>query len=304
MRAKKRDLYEGGIRVPMIAWGSKSIAKGRVSDDKWILWDVFPTIMDLVGEPKPTNIDGISMANLLLNKGEIPQHEYLYWEYGIPWLKEYKQAVIKDEWKLLKINRNIEPVKYELYNLNDDISESIDLSLSKPQIVTELNKLIIKSHTKPELSEFDYSYLPDAKPIPAYLLFSETGDVGGLVGSYFEGVDFNKLIKTQIDSSISFQWGHDAQGGLPADQFSVRWAGKFKTEKTGEYSFYTASDDGVRVWVNDKLIIDDWNTHGVELNSGTITLEADSLNDIKIEYFEGTGGAEMKLGWITPSISE
>ncbi len=301
LRGGKRDLYEGGIRVPMIVWGPKNITPQRVSNDKWTLWDVFPTITDLVGEQKPNNIDGISMANLVLDKENVVQHEYLYWEYGIPWSKKYTQAVIKGDWKLVKINRNIELVKYELYNLKNDISESNDLSLTYPQIVLELDNLLKKEHTKPELPQFDYSYLPDAKPIPPYLFYSKTGNKGGLTGEYYKGIDFNELIKTQMDSDMRFQWGYDAKERLPADQFSVRWTGQFKAEKTGKYHFYTASDDGIRVWIDNELIIDDWNTHGIEINSGVISLVKDSLYNIKIEYFEGTGGAEMKLGWIVPT---
>lgn len=299
LRGGKRDLYEGGIRVPMIVWGPKNITPQRVSNDKWTLWDVFPTITDLVGEQKPNNIDGISMANLVLDKENVAQHDHLYWEYGISWLKQYTQAVIKGEWKLIKTNRNIESVTYELYNLDDDISESNDLSENHPQKVIELNELIINAHTKPELPEFDYSYLPDASIIPPYLLSCEEGK-SGLLGEYFEGVSFNKLIKKQIDSIIRFQWGHEAKNGLPKDNFSIRWTGQLKAEQTGEYHFYTGNDDGVRVWVNNELIIDDWNTHGVEINSGTISLKKNNLYNIKIEYFEGTGGAEMKLGWIVP----
>ena len=71
-------------------------------------------------------------------------------------------------------------------------------------------------------------------------------------------------------------------------------------QKAGEFHFYTASDDGVRLWVNHQVIIDDWNSHGVEINHGKIILEAEKKYNIKLEYFENIGGAEIKLGWIPP----
>jgi len=304
LRGQKGTLYEGGIRVPMIVWGPERVSAGRVRDHKWTLWDISPTLAELAGEPAPADIDGISMVNLILNQGKAIEHDHLYWEYGTPWLTLYVQTVIKGKWKLVKLNRNIESVKYELYNLDDDIDESENLANSFPQKVIELNELIVQSHSQSVLSEFDYSYLPDARPIPPDQLYSATGENGGLTGEYFAGTDFIRAIKKQTDPLIWFQWGHDAKDGLPADQFSVRWTGELLAEQTGVYNFYTASDDGVRLWLDNLLIIDDWNIHGVEINHGTISLEAGKKYMIRVEYFEGTGGAEMKLGWISPGLSQ
>ncbi|MCK4749242.1 MAG: sulfatase-like hydrolase/transferase, partial [Bacteroidales bacterium] len=226
LRGQKGTLYEGGIRVPMIVWGPERVSAGRICDHKWAMWDLFPTFSELAGKPIPADIDGITATNLILNKGKTTEHDHLYWEYGTPWLTLFVQTVIKGEWKLVKVNRNIESVQYELYNLNDDISESENLVEAHPQKVAELDELIVQSHSKPELSEFDYSYLPDAMPVPPDQLYTETGKKGGLTGEYFTGTDFNKTIKKQTDPAIWFQWGHNPQDGLPEDQFSVRWTGQ------------------------------------------------------------------------------
>jgi len=132
-------------------------------------------------------------------------------------------------------------------------------------------------------------------------LFTETSEPGGLTGRYFTGGDFGRLTLTRTDPAVDFDWGTGPpHPDVGRDNFSVRWTGQILTNETGEYTFSTFADDGVHLWVDDKLIIDDWNTHAAEPRTGRVVLKADTRYDIKLEYFEAGGGAVVKLGWKEP----
>jgi hypothetical protein len=81
------------------------------------------------------------------------------------------------------------------------------------------------------------------------------------------------------------------------DEFSVRWAGRIEPKQSGEYALHTISNDGVRLWVDGKLIVDNWADHSDHEDSGTITLNAGKQYDLKLEYYQAAGGATMKLLW-------
>ncbi|MGO4695603.1 PA14 domain-containing protein [Paenibacillus sp. 2TAB26] len=87
---------------------------------------------------------------------------------------------------------------------------------------------------------------------------------------------------------------------MDADTFSVRWTGKVKPQYTGTYTFYTSSDDGVRLWVNNQLIINKWVDQATTEWSGTIQLTAGQKYDIKLEYYDNTEDAIAKLSWSSP----
>jgi len=126
-----------------------------------------------------------------------------------------------------------------------------------------------------------------------------TGD--GLKGEYYNGKSFNTLKLTRVDPQVFFNWGTASPNSLlPVDNFSVRWTGFVEPRFTGLYTFYLNSDNGRRLWVNDQLIIDKWlSDYGITY-SGTITLKELTRNTIKVEYFEETGGADIKLEWSSP----
>lgn len=125
----------------------------------------------------------------------------------------------------------------------------------------------------------------------------------GLIGQYYADQNFEKLVQTNIDKKIDFDWGLGYVINDHSDNVCVRWTGRVKATKSGEYSFITRSDDGARLWIDDRLIIDDWTTHPEEDRRARITLEK-GYHKIKIEYFEGEGFASMKLIWITPGKEE
>jgi hypothetical protein len=101
----------------------------------------------------------------------------------------------------------------------------------------------------------------------------------GLQGQYYDNADFTNLKLTRVDPTINFNWGSGAPAyGMGADTFSVRWTGKIRPTTTETYTFATTSDDGVRLWVNGKLVIDDWTLHGtkVDTGSGDVPLRVES----------------------------
>ncbi|MDC0834228.1 PA14 domain-containing protein [Geitlerinema sp. CS-897] len=124
----------------------------------------------------------------------------------------------------------------------------------------------------------------------------------GLTGQYFNGTNFNTLVRTRTDATVNFSWGGGAAaGGLGSDFYSVRWTGDIEPRFTETYTFHTITDDGVRLWVNDELIIDRWQLQGATEHTGTIALEAGQHYNIKLEYFENQGGATAQLLWSSSS---
>tara|TARA_Y100001972_G_scaffold115470_1_gene152211 strand:- start:981 stop:2384 length:1404 start_codon:yes stop_codon:yes gene_type:complete len=147
LKGRKGQLYEGGIRVPMIARWPGIIKPGKVSDHQSAFWDMLPTFCELAGIGAPEDTDGISMVPELTGK---PQnaHSALYFELYNP---EGWQAVIQDGWKCIRKNiLKPEQTTVELYNLAEDISESNDLSQQFPQKVDDLLKLMEQSRTPQE----------------------------------------------------------------------------------------------------------------------------------------------------------
>ena len=111
---------------------------------------------------------------------------------------------------------------------------------------------------------------------------------------------------TRIDETVNFSWRRSSPDTsiINRDHFAARWEGIVTPTETGNYIFSTLSDDGVRLWVNNRLIIDNWTAHGPTWDSGiTLSLEANTQYNIKMEFFEHGGGATAKLHWQTPSNS-
>ncbi len=140
LRGMKRDLYEGGIRVPMLARWPGHIPAGRVSDQPWAFWDILPTFADLAGVPWPDNIDGRSFKNALLGRPQKP-HEYLYWEFHE---RGFDQAVRMGRWKAVK--RGLHG-KIELYDLSSDIGEQNDLAARYPAVVRQIEQIMRTART-------------------------------------------------------------------------------------------------------------------------------------------------------------
>ena len=119
----------------------------------------------------------------------------------------------------------------------------------------------------------------------------------GLTGQYFDNRDFTGTTITRTDPTVNYDWTNFSPKGIGPDTWSARWTGQVKPAYSETYTFYTTSDDGVRLWVNGSLIIDNWTDHAPTENQGTITLTAKQLYDVRMEYYENGGGAVAKLWW-------
>jgi arylsulfatase A-like enzyme len=143
VRGIKRDLYDGGIRVPMIVRWMGQIKRGSENDLPWAFWDVMPTVADLAGVDTPPEIDGISVLPTLLGKDEDQQkHDYLYWEFHEG---GFSQAIRKDEWKFVKPRDR--KAEWELYNIKEDIAEEHDLAKEFPDKVEEFTEIVEQART-------------------------------------------------------------------------------------------------------------------------------------------------------------
>ncbi|GEO06458.1 arylsulfatase [Adhaeribacter aerolatus] len=146
LRGYKRDLYEGGIRVPMIACWPGKIQANSTSDHISAFWDVMPTLAEVVNIKKPENTDGISFLPTLLGQAGQQQHNYLYWEFHE---QGKKQAVRLGDWKGIRLGLAKNPVSpLELYNLKEDIGEERNVADQHPEVVKEMQQIMQQSHSE------------------------------------------------------------------------------------------------------------------------------------------------------------
>jgi uncharacterized repeat protein (TIGR03806 family) len=128
----------------------------------------------------------------------------------------------------------------------------------------------------------------------------------GLTGAYFANQTLTGTAAlTRTDGTVNFDWGNGGPGGtIPIDHFSARWTGQVQAQVSETYTFYVTGDDGVRLWVNNVLLIDKWIDQGPTEWSGSIALNAGSKYDVKLEFYENGGGAVAKLAWSSPSTTK
>lgn len=143
-RGMKRDMYDGGIRSPFIVSWPQKIKAGTASFHVSAFYDLLPTMCDILKVKAPKNIDGISFLPTLTGTGKQKKHNFLYWELhengGL-------QAVLKNNWKLIRFDVDSKNYRYELYNLNSDPGEIMDVANQYPNLVKEYALLLDKSHT-------------------------------------------------------------------------------------------------------------------------------------------------------------
>jgi arylsulfatase len=143
LRGLKGSLFEGGIRVPLVARWPGRIKPGTTTDHPSAFWDLLPTLTDLVGAPPPPECDGFSFLPTLLGRpGEQKQHDYLYWEY------QGEQALRTRQWKAIW---RVEEREWELYNLEDDISETRNLASENPGLIKEIAETMAAALTESDL---------------------------------------------------------------------------------------------------------------------------------------------------------
>jgi len=124
----------------------------------------------------------------------------------------------------------------------------------------------------------------------------------GLKGEYFSGMNFNTLLLTRVDDTVNFDWGTGSPAPqVPSNNFSVRWTGFIIIEVAGSYTFWTNSDDGVRLKIGENTVIQNWTDHSPTWNSGSIVL-SEGEHSLVLEFYENGGGAVMQLQYQGPGI--
>jgi arylsulfatase A-like enzyme len=142
LRGYKRDLYDGGLRVPMIARWPGKISAGSTSDLPWYFADVLPTAADLAGAKLPQKIDGKSIVPVLLGKKRDIGDRFLYWEY----LESgFQQAVRWNKWKAIRLKRN-EPLI--LFDLSKDLAEQHNVASQNPEVVKRIEDYLKTARTE------------------------------------------------------------------------------------------------------------------------------------------------------------
>ncbi len=149
----KRDLYEGGIRVPMLARWKGHISPGSTTAHPSAFWDIMPTLGEIAGLEVQDNLDGISFLPTLLGDNKMQEkHEYLYWEFHE---RGGRQALRRDKWKLVQYDVNRTPQGApELYDLENDAEEQNNLADENPELVSELLALMKNARVPNEVFKF------------------------------------------------------------------------------------------------------------------------------------------------------
>ncbi|MEK4518286.1 PA14 domain-containing protein [Paenibacillus sp. FSL H8-0122] len=144
---------------------------------------------------------------------------------------------------------------------------------------------------------------PIPKPVPTSGDTESKPAQNGLLGEYFKNMTLSGTpVMVRNDEVISFNWRQSTPNTtLGVDYFSIRWTGQIKPAYSETYQFYTTSDDGIRLWVNGTAVIDSWVKQSGTARTGSIALTAGQLYDIKVEYYENAGDANVHLMWQSPS---
>lgn len=153
-RGFKRDLYEGGIHVPMIARWPGKVPAGTETKHLSAFWDMLPTAADMAGIDAPQGIDGISFLPTLLGRKGQKEHDYLYWEFHE---KQGRVAIRKGKWKGVRYDVSVNPAApLELYDLSADPMEQHNLAADFPEVVAELDAKIKSARTVSPVEKFNF----------------------------------------------------------------------------------------------------------------------------------------------------
>jgi galactose oxidase len=144
---------------------------------------------------------------------------------------------------------------------------------------------------------YDHANWADAK-VSCSVAGGTGGTGNGLSATYWDNIDFTGPNIARTDGTVNFNWGEESpDSSIGVDTFSARWSGQIQPTSSGDWTFYTTSDDGIRLDVNGQRLIDNWSDHAPTTNNGKINLQAGQKYDIKLEFYENGGGAVSQLFW-------
>ena len=178
---------------------------------------------------------------------------------------------------------------------------TISLSAIDDSLVEPTEQLTLQLTTSPTAPR--YSMAAGRGSITLSLIDNDQPtNTPGLLGEYFDNRDFTNLALTRIDSYLNFNWGLGSPDPrVGRDTFSIRWSGQLRVPQTGNYTFRTYSDEGIRLTLNGTIYVNNWKAHtGTHNTSASVPLTAGQLVNLQLDYFENTGRAAMRLEWRRP----
>ncbi|WP_420148156.1 PA14 domain-containing protein [Spirosoma sp.] len=133
------------------------------------------------------------------------------------------------------------------------------------------------------------------------LLAQQAWAQSGLRGDYYVGTNFEQKAFSRIDPAINFNWDRRSPGeGLSRSYYSIRWTGKLLAPATGEYTFFAKVNDGIRVWVGNKRVLDSWQLNSYKHYTGSVVLKEGHYYDLRVDYFNAIEWGEIILFWKQP----
>lgn len=201
-----------------------------------------------------------------------------------------------------------DPISEHDFRIVKTVTSDIAAGYTQATLDDELKSTIMELSVyafRLRVSIFGYN-APDLRAMPDSVkkkyIIPSMGSGTGLYAEYFNNIDPNVLSPTviRIDSLVNTWGGTGSPDPTINQKFSARWTGFVQPKFTGIYTFYTLSDDGIRLWVDGKLIINNWTDHLSKEDSGTISLIAGHIYDIKLEYYHKLNDAEITLFWQCP----
>jgi len=133
---------------------------------------------------------------------------------------------------------------------------------------------------------------------PAVLAQSGAGN--GLWGEYFNGPDFNTRVTGRLDPWLQFDWARHRPEGVNSEYFTVRWTGKLYVPEAGTYTFLATVDDGIRLWLNGRQVLNEWRRQPSRTYSAEVELEGNTYYNLRIEYYNDWQQGHFKLEWKAP----
>lgn len=174
---------------------------------------------------------------------------------------------------------------------------------SNNHLVTPRDGIARRAGTAPKVSFVAGTVMPSGEgfpmsPVPDTLLRAPGGEPG-LRGEYFANRNFSgSPALTRIDAKLDFAWGNGSPAaGVPQDDFSVRWTGKLVPKTSGQYILQVTGDDGYRLSLDGKVVVEDWSDHGPRARATVMALEAGRSYELVLEFYEHGGGADLRFAY-------
>jgi alpha-D-xyloside xylohydrolase len=321
-----RSAYAGQQRYGAVTW----------SGDIHAQWDVFRNQISaglnfcMTGIPYwTTDIGAFLPDNPLGNRDNAYREIYLRWfQYGVfnPMFRSHGSGTAREIWNFggenswtYKPLQKFDNLRYRLlpyiYSLAWKVTNS-DCTMMRalafdfnddPNVYNIDNEymfgpaFLVRPVT--EKMYFEKNYLGEL--IGKENLFSKNGVPGSLTTEFYNGIDFDTLVTTDEREKVDFDWndGISRPKGVHQYNYSIRFSGKIEPKESGKYTFLTTSNDGIRLVIDGKTIIENWTPHGVTVDTGEMELKANKKYNIKVEYFQTLGTAITKLAWIKPGVA-